>query len=106
MIHYCGENKPEWFRIECGDFEDHGLWGVPGKCNFMGSISELDCPRHYTLGDAVTYWNDTVVSIGIAARTAMFRMQEYHEDKRRRFEMNPVTLPPFEEEKEEKKDVL
>lgn len=104
VIHYCGENNPEWFRIECGDFEDHGLWGVPGKCNFMGSISELDCPRHYTLGDAVTYWNDTVVPIGIAARTAMFRMHEYKEGKRQRFEMKAVILPPFEEVNEVKKD--
>ena len=104
VIHYCGENKPEWFRIECGDFEDHGLWGVPGKCNFMGCISELECIRHYTLADAVTYWNDTVVPIGLAARIAMIRMQEYKEGKRNRFDMKSVTLPPLEEENEEKKD--
>lgn len=104
VIHYCGENKPEWYRIECGDFEDHGLWGVPGKCNFIGSISELDFHRHYTLADAVTFWNETVVPIGLAARIAMCRMQEYHEGKRNRFDVKSVELPPFDEEKEEKKD--
>lgn len=104
LIHYCGENKPEFWDIECGDLDDHGAWSIDGKCHFHCKDGMKEIPRHYTIKDAVLYWNEVVVPIGIAARKAMIRMQEYKEGKRNRFDVKSVELPPFDEEKEEKKD--
>ena len=76
IIHWCGENKPEFWTIECGDFEDHGAWSVPIKCNFYHD----EDIKHYTLEDAVKHWNEVIVPIGTAAKIAFDRMKN-HEDK-------------------------
>lgn len=103
VIHYCGENRPEFWDVECGDFDDHGAWSVSGKCHFHCGDGMKEIPRHYTLADAVLYWNNIVVPIGIAARKAMQRMKDYKEGKRKRFDPKGVTLPPFEEDEEGEK---
>ena len=106
LIHYCGENKPEFWDVECGDLDDHGAWSIDGKCHFHCKDGMKEIPRHYTIKDAVLYWNEVVVPIGIAARKAMIRMQEYKEGKRKRFDPRGVTLPPFEEGENNGKETI
>ena len=102
LIHYCGENNPEFWMVECGDFDDDGGWNMSGKCHFMDSLFHDEYPKFYTIKGAVLYWNNTVVPIGNAARIAMQRMQDYKEGKRKRFDLKGVTLPPFVKEEESK----
>ena len=79
LIHWCGENNPEFWTVECGDFDDSNYFcPMPIRCNFYTCLDiHYEVKEHLTIEDAVRYWNDVIVPIGIAAKEAFDRMQEY-----------------------------
>ena len=79
LIHWCGENKPEFWTVECGDFDDSNYFcPVPKRCNFYTTCNpHYEVKEHYTIEGAIMYWNNVVVPIGIAAKIAFDRIQKY-----------------------------
>lgn len=74
--------QPSVYTVECADFDDHGLWCVPGKCYFHGH----DCYRGGDLKtflspwSAVKHWNEVVVPIGLSAKQAMERFMKARDE--------------------------
>lgn len=76
-VRYEGKPLPPLqYTVECADFDDHGLWYTPRKCNFHGhdacrgrNLRLFSSPRK-----AVKHWNEVVVPIGLSAKQAMERL--------------------------------
>ena len=71
-VQYYEDDPPTTYRytVECADYEDHGLWTMPGKCHFHHGF---DLKEFRTPWAAMKHWNEVVVPIGISAKKAMER---------------------------------
>lgn len=76
-------NYRTWWHVECEDFDDHGAWTLPIRCNFNGAgywgkgFRESYCPE-----DAARLWNEVVVPTAIRTKEAMERVKKYDKQEK------------------------
>lgn len=78
-----GGNYRTWWHVECEDFDDHGAWTLPKRCNFNGSGYLGDgFYKSYSPEAAAQLWNEVVVPTAIRTKEAIERVKKYDEQEK------------------------